>query len=208
MQRVAIVGVSLGLPFVLTGCGNSNSNVNECDPITQSATNPTTGEEHNATITVNLHGGGTSACCQYFADFIGGSTPSTVPDGCDHVSHVSLTQQVENADCSSNECFLQEVGSVTESMAGISEECCGVIQSAVRTHTHVTGQCNVNTFCLLIDIQQPQSATSSLAASPKQLHMATPSMMYAELSKYRTILGVYDSMANVSGAPIASDAIV
>jgi len=215
MQRAAIVGVSLGLPFALTGCGNSSgSNVNACDSITQSAPNPVTGEEHTATITVNLHGGGNSACCQYFADSVGGTIPSTVPDGCSHASHVSLTVQVDNGDCSSYLCALVIAHGngihVSESIAGIPDGCCGELQTAVQTGdpSGVSEKCNGNTYCLMIDQREDGSATSSLAATLNQLHLATPSMMYAKLSKYQSILGVYDSIANVSGVPKASDAIV
>lgn len=189
MQRAAIVGVFLGLPFALTGCGNSGGNdsgnsdgsVNPCDPITQPVPNPLTGEMQTAIITVDLshnaHGAGNPECCQYFADGVSNIT-RTVPAGCDQVSMVIFRVSVNHGGCF-NSCSLPRDGYLM-TIGGIANGCCGELQTAMeaRDLSGVSEKCNVNnTYCLEMWQEIPTSswsATSSLAATLNQLHLATP----------------------------------
>jgi len=185
MQRVAIVGASVSLPFVL----------GDCDPITLSEVDPATGETITTLTTVDLHGEGDSSCCQYFADAAAGHPPSALPDVC-KAAHITVTSQHGNADCSSNFCLFWNEGDAFQAAAGIPDDCCSEMQTSVHTGGPLSARCNPHSYCEIMDLH-PENAIA-LAALLNKGNFAMP-LMLAEVATHAAIVGASVSLPFVVG---------
>lgn len=181
MQQAVIVGVSVSLPFVLTGCGGGGFS-GKCEPIMKTVQD-TVNHTGNVTsaVTINFHGDGSSSCCQYFVDVVAGHLPSAAPSGCDVTSamapgsHITSTMQFHEGDCSQNQCVVStrafSGGTDTMTMAAdipLGAQCCSEWQNWYNKGSALGESCAPNNgYCLIRDLSR-----SSSEVTPNHSHVA------------------------------------
>lgn len=125
MQRVAIVGASASIGFVLIGCGDTTE---PCSS-TSSETDIDNGDRYSRVHSYNIQTEASKECCKTLGDSGWGNTDGGCPfNSWDDASISSYrrTISVNGGECSGTPCHVGDVEGtpIQVSLFGLSDQCC------------------------------------------------------------------------------------